>query len=187
MKQLSGLSLDTKKQKVVVFVVQCSVVQLQCSCSVACSVFLIFAPINQQLFYLALCTQICVESVKYLTKQNLGNWKRTLACSGLQIYLTIDSGTGVFLSILRNCLEHLFHRTPLDDCFYTFEKEPILVIIEDFLYFISWKKNFWTSFEFHYKRMIIKFLTSFTNNEEMQCLFHFNKSSENNLFNQLSE
>ena len=76
MKQLSGLCLDTKKQKVD-----------------ACSVFLIFTPI----FYLALCTQICVESVKYLTKQNLGNWKRTLACSGLQIYLTIDSGTGVFL------------------------------------------------------------------------------------------
>ena len=96
MKQLSGLSLDTKKQKVVVFVVQCSVVQLQCSCSVACSVFLIFAPINQQLFYLALCTQICVENVKYRTKQNLGNWKRTLACSGLQIYLTIETLARVF-------------------------------------------------------------------------------------------
>ena len=79
MKQLSGLSLNTKKQKVD-----------------ACSVFLIFISINQQLFYLALCTQICIESVKYLTKQNLGNWKRTLACSGLQIYLTIETLARVF-------------------------------------------------------------------------------------------
>ena len=29
-----------------------------------------------------------------------------------------DSGTGVFLWILRNFWEHLFYRTPLDDCFY---------------------------------------------------------------------
>ena len=42
----------------------------------ACSVFLVFISINQQLFHLALCTQICVESVKYLTGRNLGNSKR---------------------------------------------------------------------------------------------------------------
>ena len=29
-----------------------------------------------------------------------------------------DSGTGVFLWILWNFYEHLFHRTPLDDCFW---------------------------------------------------------------------
>ena len=28
-----------------------------------------------------------------------------------------DSGTGVFLCILRNFPEQLFHRTPLDDCY----------------------------------------------------------------------
>ena len=31
--------------------------------------------------------------------------------------LTIDSGTDVFLRILQNFSEHLFHRTPPDDCF----------------------------------------------------------------------
>ena len=31
-----------------------------------------------------------------------------------------DSSTGVFLRILRDFLEHLFYRTPLVDCFYSF-------------------------------------------------------------------
>ena len=30
-----------------------------------------------------------------------------------------DSGTGVFLCILQNLLEHLFYRTPHGDCFWT--------------------------------------------------------------------
>ena len=37
---------------------------------------------------------------------------------GLQLYEKRDSGTGVFLWILRNFQEHLFYWTPLDDCFF---------------------------------------------------------------------
>ena len=37
---------------------------------------------------------------------------------GLQLYLR-DPDPGVFLRILRNFKEHLFYRTPLDDCFCT--------------------------------------------------------------------
>ena len=33
------------------------------------------------------------------------------------LYQKGHSGTGVFLQIFRNFLEHLFYRTPLDDCF----------------------------------------------------------------------
>ena len=33
-----------------------------------------------------------------------------------------DSGTGVFLWILRNFSENLFYRTPLGDCFWKFPK-----------------------------------------------------------------
>ena len=32
------------------------------------------------------------------------------------------SGTGVFLWILRNFLDHLFYRTPLDDCFWKLKR-----------------------------------------------------------------
>ena len=37
-----------------------------------------------------------------------------------------DSGTGVFLWILRNSYEHLFYRTPTGDCFYKWQtiKQP---------------------------------------------------------------
>ena len=35
----------------------------------------------------------------------------------LQLYWKRDSGTGVFLWILRNFKEHLLYRTPLGDCF----------------------------------------------------------------------
>ena len=37
--------------------------------------------------------------------------------AGLQLYWKWDSGTGVFLWILRNFSELLFYRTPLIDCF----------------------------------------------------------------------
>ena len=43
-----------------------------------------------------------------------------LQASGLQRYKKTDSGTGVFLWILRNFQGHLFYRTPLDDCFWLF-------------------------------------------------------------------
>ena len=36
-----------------------------------------------------------------------------------------DSGTGVFLWILRSFLEHLFYRTPLDDCFWLFLRDSV--------------------------------------------------------------
>ena len=38
----------------------------------------------------------------------------------LQLYGKRDSGTGVFLWILRNFKKHLFYRTLLDDCFYSY-------------------------------------------------------------------
>ena len=41
---------------------------------------------------------------------NLAGW-------GLQLYEKRDSGTGAFLWVLRNFQEHLFYRTPLDNCF----------------------------------------------------------------------
>ena len=34
-----------------------------------------------------------------------------------------DSGTGVSLGILRYFQEHLFYRTPLDECFYLEQSE----------------------------------------------------------------
>ena len=37
---------------------------------------------------------------------------------GLQLCEKIDSGTGVFLWILRNFWDYLFYRTPLGDCFW---------------------------------------------------------------------
>ena len=37
--------------------------------------------------------------------------------AGQQLYLKRDPDTGVFLWILQNFQEHLFYRTPLDDCF----------------------------------------------------------------------
>ena len=40
-----------------------------------------------------------------------------LKASGLQLYLKIDSDTGVFLWILWNLLEQLFYRTPVNDFF----------------------------------------------------------------------
>ena len=40
-----------------------------------------------------------------------------LQASGLQLYLKRDSGTGAFLWILRNFQEHVFYRTPPEDCF----------------------------------------------------------------------
>ena len=36
----------------------------------------------------------------------------------LQVYLRRDSGAGIILWILGNFSEHLFYRTPLDDCFW---------------------------------------------------------------------
>ena len=39
-----------------------------------------------------------------------------LQTRGLQLYEKRDSGTCVFLWILRHFLEQLFYRTPLDDC-----------------------------------------------------------------------
>ena len=45
--------------------------------------------------------------------------KDVLFCH-LQLYLKRDSGTGVFLWILRHFQEHWFNRAPLDDCFSTF-------------------------------------------------------------------
>ena len=41
-----------------------------------------------------------------------------MQASGLQLYSKRDSDTGVFLWILWNFLEHLFHRTPLGNSFY---------------------------------------------------------------------
>ena len=40
-----------------------------------------------------------------------------LQASSLQLYQIRDSNTGVSLWILWNFLEHLFYRTPMDDCF----------------------------------------------------------------------
>ena len=37
---------------------------------------------------------------------------------GLQLYRKRNSGTGVFLWILRNFYEHLFHGIPPSDCFF---------------------------------------------------------------------
>ena len=42
---------------------------------------------------------------------NLSEYKKI---RDLQLYLKRDSGTGVFLRILRNFQEHFFYRTPLD-------------------------------------------------------------------------
>ena len=44
-------------------------------------------------------------------------------------FLKRDPGTGVFLWILRNFLEHLFHRTPLDDCFWCTKKLILFLVI----------------------------------------------------------
>ena len=46
---------------------------------------------------------------------NLSEYKKI---RDLQLYLKRDSGTGVFLRILRNFQEHFFYRTPLDGCFW---------------------------------------------------------------------
>ena len=46
---------------------------------------------------------------------NLSEYKKI---RDLQLYLKRDSGTGVFLWILRNFQEHFFYRTPLDGCFW---------------------------------------------------------------------
>ena len=46
--------------------------------------------------------------------------------SDLQLYLKRDSGTGAFLSILRNFYEHLFYGTPLGDCFCVSENKMLI-------------------------------------------------------------
>ena len=42
-----------------------------------------------------------------------------LQAQGLQLYLKRISGTGLFLWILRNFQEHVFYRSPPDNCFWT--------------------------------------------------------------------
>ena len=57
---------------------------------------------------------------------------------GLQLYLIRDSGTGVFLWILRNFSEQLFHRTPPDDCFCELSFELTLLIFSYMYYVNQW-------------------------------------------------
>ena len=52
--------------------------------------------------------------------------KSVLRNSGQQLYQKSDSGTGVFLWILRNCSEHLFYWTPLGDDFCNGELAQLL-------------------------------------------------------------
>ena len=61
----------------------------------------------------------CVR-VSFLTKLQV------LACKLIKKLIKSNSGTGVFLWILRNFKEHLFYRTPTDDCFWSQPVETIL-------------------------------------------------------------
>ena len=74
----------------------------------------------------------------------------TLQASGLQLYEKRDSGTCVFLWILRHFLEQLFYRTPLDDC--TFLVTTLVA------------KNLFLSFSVHYT------FTKHTQNRIVQVL-----------------
>ena len=64
------------------------------------------------------------KSAVFYKKDGLRNFAKfiePLTCQSLffkKVAGLRDSGTGVFLRILRNFWEHLFYRTPLDDCFY---------------------------------------------------------------------
>ena len=54
-----------------------------------------------------------------------------------------DFGIGVFLWILRNFLEHLFYRTPLENCFRSFEVS--LNFTEIYFYVtVTWDKFFFS-------------------------------------------
>ena len=67
--------------------------------------------------------------IKKDTRRNFAKFSGKHLCQGLFLnkiadfrpatLLKRDSGTGVFLWILSNFYEHLFPRTPLDDCFLT--------------------------------------------------------------------
>ena len=50
-------------------------------------------------------------------RRNFAKFTGKHLCLSLKLYLKRDSGTGVFLLILRNFLEHLFCRTSANGCF----------------------------------------------------------------------
>ena len=70
----------------------------------------------------------------------------------LQLYWKRDSGTDIFLWILRNSLEHLFHRNPPGDCFLKERTENPSKII----YKYQWWSSFWAKLKVSFSNFIKK-------------------------------
>ena len=82
-----------------------------------------------------LCKKVILEisqNSQEITCARVSFFKK-LQAWGLQLYQKRDSGTGAFFWILWNFYEHLFRRTPLDDCFWKWLFCALLKILENCL------------------------------------------------------
>ena len=91
--------------------------------------------------------------VKKVTLKNFAKFTSKHLCQSLffnkvagwkpATLLKKDFGIGVFLWILRNFLEHLFYRTPLENCFRSFEVSLNFTKIY-FYVTVTWDKLFFS-------------------------------------------
>ena len=94
-------------------------------------------------------------------------------CQSLFFNKVGGSGTGVFLWILRNFCEHLFHRTRLGDCFKALKKETFIWLLFSFHTYLRCVKNLWRRWRWMCER---KAFTSLFPNVSLPWMNSLNKT-----------